>query len=72
MKRTLAAVVVVGSLLVGSGGAAHAAPNWRPNEHAEGSCGVGPVFSRELREEDSRPGASEIRDYPTVGVCSGN
>ena len=72
MKRIAAILLIVGSLLVGSGRVAFAEPSFNPDPHSAGSCGMGPEVSAVLRADPTRPGASEAVLFPAVGVCTGN
>ena len=56
MKRIVLAVLVVGSLMLGSGRVAFAGKGGFPNE---GSCGFGRLGAAEGRADPTRPGFGE-------------
>ena len=74
MKRIVVAVLVVGSLLLGSGRVAFAGKGGLPDE---GSCGFGRAGAQANRDDPFRPGASEASfispGHPgEEGACTGS
>jgi hypothetical protein len=68
MKRAFVGAALFVAAFAVNAPVAHADRGGLPQEN---SCGLGRVLSEEARAEQTRPGASEIRDFPP-NECRGN